>query len=327
MASRFLLMPICAALASTLVLAQTVLSAAPTPLSVRLTSDVAECPSPVQVEAALQQVLGDGQQSAHGWVLSYGRDAFVPEAERKSNVLMELIDPAGQRLAVRQIPASPSDCGAVASAMAAVVERSLRTLGWTRGEPMPESARPTNGTESAPSPVRKSLPRLVLAAGPSIGSSARAGTNLLLEARVRVAGPFYVRLGGGVLSGSDSENVGSGTARLTSRHFTAAPLATLVAGRVEFAAGPALLLAFDHGSSASLAQGGSGDREVLALGAAIGVAARLSPRWRLSLGLEGFRVALGANYVVDLAGKRTVVLTPTPWEGIASAKLEFVAWP
>jgi hypothetical protein len=320
-------MPICAAIAPTLLLAQAVLSAGPAPLSVRLTSDVAECPSSPQVEVALQQILGDGQQSAHGWVLSYGRDPSAPEAERKSSVLMELIDPAGQRLAVRQIPASPSDCGAVASAMAAVVERSLRSLGWTRGEPMPESARPTSMMESLPSPVRRPLPRLVLAAGPSIGSSARAGTNLLLEARVRVAGPVCIRLGGGVLSGSDSERVGSGTVRLTSRYFTAAPLATLVAGRVEFAAGPALLLAFDHGSSASLAQSGSGDREVLALGAAIGVATSLTPRWRLSLGLEGFRVALGADYVVDIAGKRTVVLPPSPWEGIASAKLEFVAWP
>jgi len=104
-------------------------------------------------------------------------------------------------------------------------------------------------------------------------------------------------------------------------------LAGFALGRMELAGGPALLLAFDHASSDSLAQGGSGDREVLAVGAAIGVAARLSPRWRLSLGLEGFRVALGANYVVDLAGKKTVVLTPFPWEGIASAKLEFVPWP
>jgi hypothetical protein len=320
-------MPICAALASTLLLAQAVLSAGPTPLSVRLTSDVAECPSSQQAEAALQRILGDGPHSARGWVLSYGRDPSVPEAERKASVLMELIDPAGQLLAVRQIPASPGDCGAVASAMAAVVERSLRTLGWTRGESMPESARPTSVTESVPSPLRTPSPRLVLGAGPSIGSSARTATNLLLEARVRVADVFCIRLGGGVLSGSDNQEVGSGTVRLTSRYFTAAPLAAFAIRRVELAGGPALLLAFDHGSSASLAQNGSGDREVLALGAAVGAAARLSPRWRLSLGLEGFRVALGANYVVDLAGKKTAVLAPSPWEGIASAKLEFVAWP
>jgi hypothetical protein len=320
-------MPICTALASTCVLAQAALAVAPAPLSVRLTSDVADCPSLVQVQSALRRVLGDGQPSAGEWVLSYGRDPSAPQAERDAGVLMELIDPAGQALAVRQIPASPGDCGAIASAMAAVVERSLRTLGWTRGEPMPESARKMNATESHTPTARKPLPRLVLGAGPSIGTSPRMGVNLLLEARVRVAGLVCMRLGGGVFAGSESQIVGSGKASVSSRYFTAAPLAALAVGRVELAGGPALLLAFDHGNSDSLAQGGSGDREVLAVGVAMGVAARLSPRWRLSVGLEGFRVALGADYVVDLAGQKTVVLAPSPWEGIASAKLEFVAWP
>ncbi len=94
-----------------------------------------------QVQSALRQVLGDGDRSAGGWVLSYGRDPSAPEAERDASVLMELIDPAAVRLAVRRIPAAPGDCGAIASAMAAVVERSLRTLGWTKGEPLPEAAR------------------------------------------------------------------------------------------------------------------------------------------------------------------------------------------
>ena len=192
-------MPISSALASSFIIA--VLSDASAPLSVRLTSEVTECPSSLQVQSALRQVLGDGQQSTGGWVLSYGRDPSAPQAERDASVLMELIDPAGQRLAVRQIPASPGDCGAIARAMAAVVERSLRTLGWTRGEPMPESARPSNVPQSPAPAARKPLPRLVLGAGPSIGSSPRIGANLLLEARVRVAGPLCVRLGGEVFSG------------------------------------------------------------------------------------------------------------------------------
>jgi hypothetical protein len=318
-------MPISPALASLFVVA--VLPAASAPLSVRLTSDVAECPSLLQVESALRQVLGDGQQAAGGWVLSYGRDPSAPQADRDASVLMELVDPAGQPLAMRRIPASPGDCGAMASAMAAVAERSLRAIGWTRGEPLPESARQPNTTESAAPTGRKPLPRLVLGAGPSIGTSPRLGANLLLEARVRVAGPFCVRLGGGVLTSSASQKVGSGTARVTSRYFTATPLAAFAVGKVELVGGPVVLFAVDQGSSDSLTKGGSGDRVVLAAGAAIGVAARLSLRWRLSLGLEGFRVALGADYFVELAGNRTVVLSPSPWEGIASAKLEFVAWP
>jgi hypothetical protein len=325
MASNALLMPIPVALVSCFVVAQAVLTGAP--VAVRLTSDIAECPSSLQVQSALRQVLGDGEPSAGGWVLSYGRDPSAPAAERNASVLMELVDPAGERLAVRRIPVSPGDCGAIASAMAAVVERSLRALGWTRGEPLPESSRQTNATEPSKIPVRKPLPRLVLGAGPSIGSSSRTGTNLLLEARVRVAGPFCLRLGGGVLAGSDSQKVGSGTTRVTSRYFTASPLSAFALGRVELAGGPMLLLAVDQGTSSGLATGGTGAREVLAVGAGLGVAARLSTRWRLSLGLEGFRVAFSPDYFVEINGVRTVILAPSPWEGIASAKLEFVAWP
>ena len=317
-------MPISAALVSTVVLAQAVLAPASAPLAVRLTSDVADCPSSLQVQSALQQVLGDGERSADGWLLSYGRDPSAPAAERGASVLMDLVDPAGQHVAVRRIPASPGDCAAMADAMAAVVERSLRILGWTKGAPLPGSPRRT-AEPSAP-PVRKQPPRLVLGAGPAMGSSPRTGTNLLLEARVRLAGPLFLRAGGLVLPGSDSQTVDSGTVHLSSRSFTAAPLAVFALGPVELAGGPALLFAVDHGSATNLATAQSGDRMVVAAGAGIGLALALSHRWRLSLGLEGFRVVWGADYFVTL-DRKTVVLSPSPWEGIASAKLEFVLWP
>ena len=321
-------MPISAALVSAFMVAQAAFAATPTPVAVRLSSNAAECPSSVQMKSALRQVLGDGDRSAGGWVLSYGRDPSVPEAERDASVLMELVDPAGVRLAVRRIPSSSGDCPAIASAMAAVVERSLRTLGWTKGEPLPEAAPRPIASEPTMPIARLHGPRLVLGLGPSIGSSPRAGTNLLLEARLRVLGPVFLRLGGGLFSGSDNQNVGSsGKANLTTRYFTAAPLAAFALGSLELAAGPSLLLSFDRGTSASLAQVGDGDRAVLAVGFGLGVAFRLSARWRVSLGLEGYRVALGANYFVELNGVRTVVLSPSPWQGIASAKLELIAWP
>jgi hypothetical protein len=261
-------------------------------------------------------------------VLSYGRDPSVSESERDASVLMELVDPAGVRLAMRQIPAAPGDCGAVASAMAAVFERSLRTLGWTKGDPLPEAVRRPSPSEPSTPTMRKRGERLVLGLGPSIGSSSRAGTNLLLDARLRVVGPIFLRLGGGLFSGSDNQDVNSsGKASLTTRYLTAAPLAVFALGALELAAGPSLLLSFDHGSSAAIAQVGSGDRDVLLAGFGLSAAVRLSARWRVSLGIEGYRVALAADYIVQLGGARTVVLSPSPWQGIASAKLEFVAWP
>jgi len=240
---------------------------------------------------------------------------------------MTFVDPAGERLAERQIPATPEDCHAIADAMAAVVERSLRTLGWTRGEALPDSARKPQAAEASTPVTRKPPARFVLGAGPAMGTSPRTGTNVLVQARVRAAGSLTLRLGGALLSGSDSQRVGSGTANETSRFFTAAPLVALAFGRVELAGGPSLLLGFDRANFTSLTQSGSGNRETLAVGAALSAAVHLSPHWRLSAGLEGFHAALGGDYFVTVGGKRTVVLAHPAWEGIASAQVEFVAWP
>lgn len=331
-------MPSSAAFASIFVVAQAVVAPMPAPMAVRLESSIRECPTAFELQAALRQVLGDGQWSSDGWVLAYRRDASAANADRDVSLLMEVVDPAGEHLVERRISATQQDCPAVAGAMAAVVERSLRTLGWTRGEPLPMSARQTYVVDSrkptepvsqptAPLPVaRERPPRLIVGVGPALGISPRTGTNLLLEARVHAGGPLYLQVGGGLLSGTDSQAVGAGTARLTSRNFSVAPLAVFVFGRMELAGGPIALVGIDDGSSTGLDQGGSGYRATLAVGATLAASLRLSPRWRLSAGLEGFRAALGADYAVTVGGKRTVVLAPSSWTGLAAVRLEFVAW-
>ena len=119
--------------------------------------------------------------------------------------------------------------------------------------------------------------------------------------------------------------MGSGSVRVTSRYFTAALLAVSAFGPVELAGGPSLLFGVDHGTG--IDQVSSGDLATLAVGATVGAALRLSRRWRISAELKGFRAALGADFVVNINGNRTVVLAPTSWTGIAAVSLEFVAWP
>jgi hypothetical protein len=314
------------------------LPAAPGSVGVRVVTDIAECPSPGEVRSALRQALGEGEHAAGGWTLWYGRDSAVPAAEREASLSMELADPMGERLVSRRILTSAGDCAAIGTVMAAVVERSLRDLGWTRGEPLTKSAQPAKPTEvtvSKPAETtdavqKKHVPRLVLGAGPVYATSSRVGTNLLLQARVRVAGPFCLRLGAAAFAGSASESLSSAsTARVTlsSRSFTLSPLAAWVVGPVELAGGPVVLLAADHASSAELPRAGSGTRMVMAVGAGVGVAVPLSKRWRLGLCLEGFRVAFAPDTYVDWNGTRTTVLAPSPWQGMASARLEFVPWP
>jgi hypothetical protein len=305
---------------------------APGALPLRVVSDVAECPSRGEVQAALRQVLGEGQE-AGGWTLWYGRDPAAPATERAANLVMELVDPAGERLTVRRIPTG--DCAAIGTAMAAVVERSLRDLGWTQGAPLPESAGPkpseiTAAPAVSPTPQaspRDQGPRLVLGVGPLFATSSRLGTNLLIEARVRVFGPLCLRLGAAALSGSASESLGAGRVSLSSRTFSLAALGAFMLGPVEISGGPLVLLGADQASSSELQRIGSGTRAVLAVGGGIGVAVPLGKRWRVALELAGARTVFAPETYVNLNGTRTTVLTPPSWQGMAVAKLEFVPWP
>jgi hypothetical protein len=319
-----------------------VLPDVPGALPLRVVSDVVECPSRGEVQAALRQVLGEGQESG-GWTLWYGRDTAAPVAERGASLLMELVDPAGERLTVRRIPSAPDDCAAIGTAMAAVVERSLRDLGWTRGDPLPESAgpwapeapaatMPEAVAEKPVAPVGSAdrLPRLLLGAGPGWGTSSRLGTNLLLDARLGLLGPLCLRLGALAFAGSASTSLPStsnGRASLSSRTFTISPQAAFLLGPLELAGGPVVWLAADQASSSNLPRVGRGSRLVMAVGAGIGVVLPLSRRWRVGLDLAAVRVVFAPDITVDWNGTRSKVLAPAPWQGLAAAKLEFVPWP
>lgn len=315
-------------------------------LAVNVVSEMSECPSPREVQAALRQALGEGEQGVGGWTLWYGRDPAVPSGERDASLLMELVDPTGVRLVSRRIPTSAGDCAAIGTAMAAVVERSLRGLGWTRGEPPAEAVGATKPTDApaveaeeavieqpgAPAGAveRRPVPRVALGAGPMVGTSSRLGTNLLLDARVRALGPFCLRLGVAAAAGRVSESflpAGNGRVALSSRTFMLSPVAAFALGPVELAGGPVVWLAADQASSSELPKLGSGSRMVMSVGAGIGAVLPLGRRWRLGLDLEGTRVAFAPDTYVDWDGDRITVLAPTPWQGMAAAKLEFVPWP
>jgi hypothetical protein len=323
-------MPPLVALVSLFVIAQPGLAPTPVHNGVRLESKIVECPSAQELQAALDHYLGSGEESADGWVLSYDRDPSVSEQEGDRSLVMEFLAPTGQRLVSRRIPATSRDCQAIASAMAAVVELSLHRLGWTRGEPLPASTQRSPAPEPS-RPVAQERPAsLILGVGPSIRTSGTpwdTGINLLLEAR-GCAGRFLcLRLSSGLLADGESQSVGSGTAHMTRRYLTAAPQAVFEFNRVEIAGGPSLLLDFDHADSDGISQVDSGDRETLGVGVALSVAVRLSARWRLSAGLEGFHAVRSVDFFVEVDGQRAVVFSSVAWHGMAFAQLEFVAWP
>jgi hypothetical protein len=303
-------------------------------LPLRVVSDIVECPAPAEVQTALRQTLGDAPTG--GWTLWYGRDPAAPAAERAASLLMELVDPAGERLTTRRIPTPAGDCAVIGTAMAAVVERSLRDLGWTRGEPLPESAwaaKPVETSPEKPSATVQALetanpvPRLVLGAGPLFATTSRLGINLLLDARLRVAGPLCLRLGAAALSGDTSETVGTGKVSLSSRTFSLGALVAAMLGPLEVSGGPVAWVSLDQASSSDLPKPGSGTRAVVAVGVDLDAAWPLGKRWRVGIELAAARVAFAPAMYVDWRGLQTTVLTPSPWQGMAAAKLEFVPWP
>jgi hypothetical protein len=279
-----------------------------------------DCPSPAQVESALGRVLGPGDNAA--WVLTYG--STPASATQAPSVWMSLFDPNGQRAAHRQF-APDRDCAALASAMAAVVERSLHALGWTRGEPLPDGVPPQEPLPQAPEPLR--LPRLTLGLGPAIGTAADMGTNLELDARVLLAGAFSLRAGGELLANEATQTIGGGRASKTGRHLTLGVLSTLLRRRLHLDAGLVVLLGIDRAKTEGLSEPATGWRASVAVGLLLGAGARFSRRWRIAAGIEGLRAVAHGDYVVQLDQRRALVLAPSTWQAVAYARLEFVAWP
>lgn len=296
--------------------------------TVTVESPLLECPSTGDVRQAIAHALGQASLAtgpSPGWRLWYARAVAAPELGDAA-LTLRFSDPSGRPLVERQMPAAMRDCPALATAVAAIVERSLRALGWSQGLPLPPSAAPLQAAEPPAKPGRHASPPVVVAVGPGWATSAPAG-NLLLALRARLLGPLALDAGGALLSGTRSESVGNGTARLTTRPFSAALLLAWPVAHFTLAAGPSLLVRFEQAHSQNLDQVGDGGRATLALGGTLAPSWTLSPRWRLGLRVAGYRASAGSNYVVTVGGARRVVLAPPSWEAQAAAYLEFAPWP
>ncbi len=303
-------------------------ASAPAP-SVRLEANPIDCPSAEQLKAMLAHA-GISVAATAEWVLSYGNASPGTLEAGAPFVWMDLTRATGELVARRQFPRDGGDCGAIATAMSVVVERSLHELGWTRGEPLPsggQSATPQAAPAAAAPSPRPPRPLLVVGLGPIAGTSAQMGVNLVLEARLRVAGPLSFRLGGGLLAKDDDQAVGNGRAQVSSRHLAMAILSTFGTGRARLDAGAVLVGSLDRGTTEGLAENRSGYRAALAAGPVLGIGTALSPRWRLAFELQGLRALASGDFVVTLDDGGRTVLPPPTWQGIACAKLEFAPWP
>ena len=297
--------------------------------SVRSQPEGESCPSRVQVEAALREALGSDGPS--GWTLSYAREVAGEAAAGQAALQMEFFAPTGERRAVRRIPVAAGDCIAAAQAMAVIVERTLRLVGWTRGEALPPSQRPptpaVKSASVAPSPPQTpALPRLTVGLDPALATAPTLGATVFLNLRLRLLGNVHVRLGGQPLAATTSEPARKGTAHLDSRRYAMAFLFAGYARRVELQAGAEVQLTRDNGSTENIALGGDGTRNLLALGVVAGAALALSSRWRLGVEVGGYRTAVEPEFYVTTDAGRLIVLHRSPWDGLFALRIEYVLW-
>jgi hypothetical protein len=269
------------------------------PLAVENASS-GRCPSEAEVIGALTARLGE---TARGSVrLVYGAAQDDPS---RLEIELQIDDRPSLR---RRLPAAGS-CAALADAIAIIVDRHLRGIGWTEGTPLPGPPRP---------PPSGLFPRLAGTAGG--GGWARWAATATVGAQVRLAEPLALELGVVLPRRSRTEVLATGArvradGLLARAGLVAAPWR---AGPVNLLAGPDLLLTIDAGRGEGLEDARGAVRTSVAAGAQAGVRLPFGGRFALCLSAFGWRRVTAQPFTVGGVGR---VLAPPRWQAAALVQL------
>jgi hypothetical protein len=288
-------------------------AAAPLVVVRRADSLPGRCLASEQVRAAVEARLPGASGSP--WTLGYTDGATALD--------LELRDPQGAVRLQRRLPLA-SGCAGAADAVAIVLERYFRDIGWNAGAPPATVSRP-GGPQAHPPPgsgLREepaTLPRLSLSVGPALWRSYDWALRVGADVRVRVAGPVEVSaavlLPGHTLSEPlDDPAQRAQTAGVPLR--AAVHAATLV-GRTELRGGPELLFMRESARTQGIAVTGSAGRSMFGLGLGLATAAPLARGFRLVAQVAVYRT-WGGELTVTRAGEERAVLPLPGWQGILS---------
>ena len=277
------------------------------------------CPRPERVTALLAGRPGGAGVDAETrpWRLRYRQERSAGAVE------MELVDPAGQVAARRQMQVAPSECEAGAVAMVAVVERFFRGVAWTSG-----AALPAVVTAAPPAPAAAASGRRL-----EVGLGVNGALWLADAVRPRVAVGAHIvtpttvpaRLGVQILlpPGSRVERLGRRRDRLGDRLAVAHLGGARRPARPGSPSGWARTPSSRSGSAAAPAcpawTPGPGSRPPSGRAAALQLSLG---RWQLVADLAAHRHLAGRTFHVDAAnGGRLPVLGTPIWQGLAALGL------
>lgn len=282
-------------------------------LVVETGSPDALCPELSSTRAAVEARLGVvGVQGRAGWTARYTM-WHVPDQD-SDFVRLEVIDPAGARRLVRDLPLAGESCSTMASVIALVLDRYFRDL-LGSGTAAPSS--PTIGASAAPAKRDLSGPRFVLAlAGGAVMLPASPGMLVTLAVEARSA---RLALQTGWAAYSPTQSLGAGAAELTTSIPVRLGLGwTRFFGRVGVHGGAELFSAYERARATGIAMPGDNSRLALGAGVAAGVAARLGRGLRLTADIAVDRVLGGGRLTID-----NVEVLKLPWRAVAAIGIAY----
>jgi hypothetical protein len=296
-----------------------------------------DCPNAAGVERVLAATRGPAvppQENGDGpWTLFMERLG--------AEVRITLREPGGAPVLSRLLTAPPPRCESTSAAIGIVVERYFRSLAW-----LPEGER-TAGTSPAPARAAETPPttavmtalqpqprprffanppRFVAGIGPALWT--RGGAAMLLDTRLRIAGPVVVGIGT-LLPPFRIEGKLPQTA-IGQAHTSGVPVLARIAvagahGRWGGTLGIETLLTFEKGQSEAIASPASAWRTVLAAGLTVGGSVALGTTFRVSADAAAYRTVLGRSFEIDtIPGP---LLEPPPWQAVFALRLEWIAFP
>jgi hypothetical protein len=266
------------------------------------------CPDLPATKAAVAGHLGGvlvpaGQKS---WVVRY-TTYYAPELTGDRVLRLEIVDPAGQRQQVKDLPTAGASCEGLAEAIALVVEQHFRP---------PETA-----VAAAPAPRP---PRLGVAAG--LAARAVEAPGLALGARVALGERLALRLDTVVPRWHREQAIARGTATVDGWPITLGlPWGLIGDGRWTLELGPEGSLSIESGQTEGLTQTGQSTRVVVGLGGRLEAAVRVWGDLSLTLAgaLEGTLPLAGSRFEIEQDGGRTEVLAPPRVVGLLVAGVRF----
>ena len=168
------------------------------------------------------------------------------------NLQIALRDPGGVSRLFRELPVGSGECDAAARAAAIVVERYFRDLAWVpdasvAGLPTAPGEPATVAVGSTDVRPPAAAPRFVVGAGPAYWTRP-GGLSVLIDGRMRVAGPIWAGAGTLLLPFRSDETLGAGdvAARASGVPVLGRLGVSDVRGRFGFRLGVEALLTFER---------------------------------------------------------------------------------